>query len=247
MPFAVPSQRGFTKSGKPSAAAARAASSGDSTEAWGAHGTPAAATTSFAQALSRESESVSASEPRVGTPSISSSDGCPRLAVPAALPLGDVQHRVDAERRAAPGESEERARAAEADRLAVEAPERRLERRDRRLGLVLRVGVRRLSRCAGAARRGARTRGRRGEGATRADATLRRRGPAPGRARGAAMREGVRRWLPVGALDPGHPHSRPGRLLRRRHALAPRPLLRFLGFSPKPSKSLTCLIERART
>ena len=55
MPFAVPSQRGFTKSGKAPGSAASRASSAERTTHLSGTGTPAAATSVRVQALSSES------------------------------------------------------------------------------------------------------------------------------------------------------------------------------------------------
>jgi hypothetical protein len=75
MPFDEPSQRGFTKHGKPGAASSCHASASEATTRPGATRTPASATTARVHALSSDSERVSASEPSCGTPSISSSTG----------------------------------------------------------------------------------------------------------------------------------------------------------------------------
>jgi hypothetical protein len=75
MPFEVPSQRGFTKTGKAPGSAASRASSAERITTCPGTGTPAAATSVRAQCLSSATDKVTASEPSVGIPAIASSTG----------------------------------------------------------------------------------------------------------------------------------------------------------------------------
>ena len=107
MPLAVPSQRGFTNSGNGPGSASRASSAAEAAETCPATGTPAAATSSSVQALSRLAESVRASEPSAGIPAISSSTGAQasRFRVPKPSAMFQAQSSFGSTPRPSPASS----------------------------------------------------------------------------------------------------------------------------------------------